>query len=249
MNVLLKRFFIKAKLQGFSLVELLTVVAIMAIIMGILIMSLGQTQGRGLQMAAAQVASGLGLARQIAITRNTDTLFLIAPRSGANPEDFMPAEAFRYWSVVYSNRGQNTWTLASDWKELPTGTVFAGLAGQGYNTISWSSNGALPAPGTPFTPRVANSSRGEWQYFNNFTNIQITWPSGSTALSQAPCVGFRSDGRAFATANPPAVAIALGEGSIVNGSQIALRSTNNITQVETDTRGGRVMVRPRESYR
>jgi hypothetical protein len=226
------------------------VVAIMAIIMGILIMSLGQTQGRGLQMAAAQVASGLGLARQIAITRNTDSLFLIAPRSGSNPGDFMPSEPFRYWSVVYSNRGQNTWTLASDWKELPTGTVFAGLVGQGYNNLTWPTDGSLPTPGTPFTPRIANSRLGEWQYFNNFTNIDIIWSTnGSTTISQTPCVGFRPDGRAFANTNSSAVAVVLGEGAISSENQIILRSINNIIHVETDTRGGRVVVRPRESYR
>jgi hypothetical protein len=45
------------------------------------------------------------------------------------------------------------------------------------------------------------------------------------------------------------MAIVLGEGSVVNGNQLALRSTNNITQVETDANAGRVVVRPRDSYR
>jgi hypothetical protein len=79
--------------------------------------------------------------------------------------------------------------------------------------------------------------------------LRIQWPNGSTQLSGAPCVGFKADGRAFANTNVPAVAVILGEGAIVGGNQISLRSTNNITHVEADTRGGRVVVRARESYR
>jgi len=234
---------------GFTLVELLSVVAIMAIVMGILAMSLSQGQGRGVQMAAAQVASGMGLARQTAITRNTDALFIIAPSSGASATDFYPAEPFRYWAVVYSNRGSPNWTLATDWTELPSGTVFMGLAGQGYDTINWSTDGEIPAPGSPFTPRVEASSKGDWQFFNSFTNLSIVWPGGSATVSGIPFIGFRSSGKGFARAAGTHMGIALGEGAIVLGNQISLRSTSNITHVETDARAGRVVVRPRDSYR
>lgn len=241
---------------AFTLVELLTVVAIMAIVMGILAVSLGQSQNRGVQMAAAQVASGMGLARQTAITRNTDALFIIAPSSGTSATDFYPSEPFRYWAVVYSNRGQNSWSLATDWQQLPSGTVFMGLCGEGYDTISWSTDGTMPQTGSPWTPQVKASSNGEWQYFNNFTNLRVTWPAGSANLTAVPFVGFRSTGRGFAlqlagNANftPANMAVVLGEGSVVNGNQLVLRSTNNITQVETDSKGGRVVVRPRDSYR
>jgi len=233
--------------RAFTLVELLSVVAIMAIVMGFLAMSLTQSQGRGVQMAAAQVASGMGLARQTAITRNTDALFMIAPRSGSSPSDFFPAEPFRYWAVVYSNRGQANWTLATDWKEIPSGSVFMGLAGQGYNSMNWNtSHGELPAPGTPFAPQVASSQGAAWRFFNSFTNLDVV---GQGVLTAVPFVGFRSTGKAFATAAPRHGAILIGEGSVQGDGQIVLRSTNNITHVETDTRSGRIIVRPRDSYR
>jgi len=237
---------------AFTLVELLTVVAVMAIMLGILAVSMGQSQSRGVQMAAAQVASGMGVARQTAITRNTDALFIIAPSSGVSATDFYPAEPFRYWAVVYSNRGSPNWTLATDWTELPSGTVFMGLAGQGYDTINWSTDGEIPAPGSPFTPRIGISSKGDWQFFNSFTNLSIVWPGGSANVSGIPFIGFRSNGKGFAMAagTPPRhMGIALGEGAIVAGNQISLRSTNNITHVEADSRAGRVVVRPRDSYR
>jgi prepilin-type N-terminal cleavage/methylation domain-containing protein len=238
---------------AFTLVELLTVVVIMAIVMGILAMSLSQGQGRGVQMAAAQVASGMGVARQTAIARNTDALFIIAPRSGSSSTDFFPAEPFRYWAVVYSNRGTNTWTLATDWNELPAGTVFMGLSGQGYNSLNWNTTGGtLPPAGVPFTPKVAASLKGDWQYFNSFTNMSLALPGATANLSMVPFIGFKSNGKGFATGTANNMAIVLGEGvsqAAGAGAQIVLRSTNNITHVETDSRGGRIVVRPRESYR
>jgi len=249
---------------AFTLVELLSVVAIMAIVMGLLVVSLSQGQSRGVQMAAAQVASGLGLARQTAITRNTDAMFIIARVPGEAEGSFLPAEAFRYWAVVYSNRGQipPTWTLATDWTELPAGTVFMGLKGEGYDTITWTTSGTLPPLGAePWSPKIEPSSKGDWQYFNNFTNITVTWggvdsPAASANLVRVPFIGFRATGRSFAlqlagNANftPANAAVVLGEGSIVEGEKLLLRSTNNITHVETDARAGRIIVRPRESYR
>jgi prepilin-type N-terminal cleavage/methylation domain-containing protein len=242
--------------EAFTLIELLTVVAIMAIVLGLLAVSLGQGQSRGLPMAAAQVASGMGVARQTAITRNTTALFIIAPRSGDAPTDFFPAEPFRYWAVVYSNRGANTWTLATDWTELPAGAVFMGLVGEGHNTITWNPDGQLPPPGTPYTPKIQASRTGDWQFFNSFTNLSLVWPGGSANVSGIPVLGFRANGKGLAfrmsggTGQPPShMAIVLGEGAIVAGNQISLRSTNNITHVETDARAGRVVVRPRDSFR
>jgi prepilin-type N-terminal cleavage/methylation domain-containing protein len=240
--------------SAFTLIELMAAVAIMAIILGVLVVSLSQMQTRGLQMAASQVASGMGLARQTAITKNADAMFIIAPSSGATATDFLPQEAFRYWAVIYSNRNQQNWTLATDWTELPAGSVFMGLVGQGYNTISWSTDGTLPAPGTPFEARVAPSTSGAWQHFNSFTNLTVVWPGGQSSLTSVPFIGFKATGKGFANRSgagvpPPSMAIVLGEGFVTTDNMIALRSTNNITHVETDSRGGRVVVRARESYR
>jgi prepilin-type N-terminal cleavage/methylation domain-containing protein len=239
---------------GFTLIELMATVAIMAIMLGVLVVSLGQMQTRGLQMAATQVASGMGLARQIAITGNANAMFIVAPRSGDTSTDFLPMEAFRYWAVIRSNRNEQTWTMVTDWTELPAGSVFMGLVGQGYNTINWSPDGTLPALGSPFRPKVENNSSGAWQYFNSFTNITVSWPTGSTNLTGVPFIGFRPTGRGFVNrggsgALPSSMAIVLGEGAAADGGSIILRSTSNITHVETDGRGGRIVVRPRESYR
>lgn len=241
--------------RGFTLVELLTVVAIMAIVMGVLAVSLNQGQSRGVQAAAAQTASGLGLARQLAITRNTTSMFIVAPRAGQDrPGEFYPLEAFRYWAVVYSNRGSNTWTLANDWTQLPAGASYVTLSGPGYNTITWSPDGKLPAPGSTFAPKIQASSKGEWQYFNSFTNLRITWAGKTETVNTVPFIGFAPSGKgviggASGTNIPSAAGLAIGEAVTTPDGKLLLRSTNNITIVETDSKSGRIVVRPRESYR
>jgi type II secretory pathway pseudopilin PulG len=249
-----------ARTAAFTLVELLTVVAIMAITLGLLVVGLGQGQSRGVQMGAAQVASGLGVARQTAITRNTDALFIVATRGRTSEADFFPAEPYRYWAVVSSNRGADTWSLVTDWTELPSGSVFMGLTGEGYNSINWSTDGEIPPPGTAFRPRIAPSRNGDWQVFNSFTNtMRIEWPGGATLVEMMPFIGFKPTGKGFAprtsggTGGPPRhAAVVLADGA-ARGSggegEIILRSTNNITHVEIDAAGGRIVVRPRDSYR
>jgi len=241
--------------KAFTLVELLAVVVIMAIVMGMLVISLSQGQGRVVQMAAAQVASGMGLARQLAITKNSDALFIIAPISGTGAEAFYPEQPFRYWAVVYSNRDQGTWTLAKDWEPLPAGAVFAGLAGEGYNPLGWSTDGTLPPLGESFRPKIAASTKGEWTYFNSFTNFSINSSSGNITCSTIPYIGFKASGKGFVMKSPQgfggsltAMAVVLGEGTITPENEVLLRSTNNLTHVETDQRVGRITVRPRESY-
>jgi type II secretory pathway pseudopilin PulG len=235
--------------SAFTLVELLVVASIMAIMMGLLAVSLTQSQGRALQMASAQVASGMGLARQLAITKNTDARFIIAPRRGGGAGSFYPEEPFRYWAVVQSNRGANTWTLAKDWEALPGGTVFLNIACNGYRTINW-----LPVPlkpGTPYDVTIASNTSAPWDHFCSFADMRITWPGGSTNATRVPYIGFKPTGKAAAANLGLAreTAVGLGEGVVTPDNKIILKSTNNITRVETDINIGKITVRPRDSYR
>jgi Tfp pilus assembly protein FimT len=234
---------------GFTLVELLLVASIMVIMMGLLAYSLSESQGRSVQVAASQVASGLGVARQAAITRNTDTLFIIAPRSGTQITDFYPQEAFRYWAVVQSNRGQNTWSFVTDWTALPAGAVFMNVTGMGYRTINW--NPVNATPGKPYQPVIASNSTAAWDHFSSFADMRITWPGGSTNVTRVPFIGFKPSGKATAANLGLAreTAITLGEGTVTPDNSIIVRSTNNITRVETDIGIGKITVRPRDSYR
>lgn len=237
---------------AFTLVELLLVAAILAIMMGLLAVSLNQAQGRVLQVASAQVAGGLGLARQLAITKNTDSRFIIAPARGAGAEGaFYPEEPYRYWAIVYSNRDAagNRWVLAKDWEPLPPGAVFMNITGMGYRTINWNPINAVP--GTPYKPVIASNNTAAWDHFSSFADMTVSWPGGSTNVTRVPFIGFKPSGKATAANLGLAreTALTLGEGTVTPEDSIVVRSTNNITRVETDVGVGKITVRPRDSYR
>lgn len=241
---------------GFTLVELLTVVVIMAFIMGILAVSISQMQGPATRVAAAQVASGLSVARQVAIARNTEARFVIAPTSSGTG---LPQEPWAYWAVVYSNKnvGGNLWVLEKDWERLPGGAVFLNIAGSTYSTINWDPIGATK--GRPFTPQFGPGTAGnEWQFFASFGTMRVAFPadpdSAQATWSQFPYIGFKPTG----VVAPPAGAslgtsrafgLRVADGAVTPDGQILLRSIDNAYYVETDMTLGRIRVRGREDYR
>jgi len=222
-----------ARRQAFSLVELLTVVAIMAVVMGLVAVGVSGMQRPGLQTAAAQVSSGLSLARQLAITRNTTAAFIVATTTnGAG----MPAEPFKYWSVASSNRGLNTtWTLLKDWEKLPDGAVFVESLGSGYNTINPNPYPSGMAVGQPSVPAS----------FTNRMTFSVQAGASTVSFANSPAILFNSDG----SANNNAVAVRVADGAVNGSGQVILRSTNRFYFVETDATVGRIRVRAPESYR
>jgi prepilin-type N-terminal cleavage/methylation domain-containing protein len=221
-----------ARRQAFSLVELLTVVAIMAIVMGLVAVGVSGMQRPGLQTAAAQVSSGLSLARQLAITRNTTAAFIVATTTnGAG----MPAEPFKYWSVASSNRGLTTWTLRKDWEKLPDGAVFVESLGSGYKTINPNPYPSGMAVGQPSVPAS----------FTNQLTFSVQAGASTVSFGNSPAILFNSDG----SANGNAVAVRIADGAVNGSGQVILRSTNRFYFVETDATVGRIRVRAPESYR
>jgi len=242
--------------DGFTLVELMTVVVIMSIIMGVLAISISRMQGPATRVAAAQVASGLSLARQVAIARNTEARFVISPNRG---DTALPEDPWVYWCVVYSNKeaGNNLWVLEKDWERLPAGAVFLNIAGATYSTINWDPIGA--AVGQPFAPQVAQGSAGnEWRFFSSYGDMRISYPAQPNepraTWSRFPYIGYKSTGVVSPAAGASlgtarAFGLRVADGTVTPDGQILLRSTNNAFYIETDMTLGRVRVRPREDYR
>ena len=238
-----KSGFVARPQGGFSLVELLTVVAIMAVVMGLVAVGVSGMQRPGLQTAAAQVSSWMSLARQLAISRNTAAAFVIATSTnGAN----MPAEPFKYWAVITSNRGTNTWTLRKDWEKLPDGAVFvqtlAAPPGSSpattYNSLTantWPSGISVGVPAVPPGNSFVNSTL----YSNTVA------PSGSSlTFAATPAIVFKNDG----TATTDAVAVRLADGAVDGSGQVILRNNTRYYFVETDANTGRIRVRAQETY-
>jgi prepilin-type N-terminal cleavage/methylation domain-containing protein len=228
-------------MSAFSLVELLVVIAIIGMMVGLSALAVSGMRAPAVQHAADQVMSGLSLARQIAITKNTYASLLIANQTNTG---FPTNGPYRHWSVVFSNKGANTWTIAKDWEELPNGAFFleilksSGSATERYSPLS-KNDFSLYSVGTNFTPT------------NFFTNTfsQINAVNGSTTNTvltgqSIPCLIFSSSG----TATNSGIAIRISQGSVISGNA-TLTSTNQYYFVETDNRTGRIRMKSPQSYK
>ena len=220
-------------MSAFSLVELLVVMAIIGMMVGLSALAVSGMRAPAVQYAADQVMSGLSLARQIAITKNTQAALLIADKTNTG---FPTNGPYRHWSIVYSNRGSSgNWTIAKDWEELPNGAFFLDTRGQSGATYS-------PIGGNPL---AVDYSIGSFQP-NKFANTN-TFTINGTAISGAtiPCIMFKSDGTKDSGG---AQAIRIAPGSVQSGNA-TLTSLKQYYVIETDIRTGRIRMRSPQSYR
>jgi type II secretory pathway pseudopilin PulG len=204
-----------------SLIELLVVAAIISMMAGLLALGLKGMKSPAIQGAASQVTSGLSLARQLAITKNTKAALFIEmyTNNGRIP--------LRHWAVGYSNRTGN-WTMAKKWEPLPEGTFFL------ESVINRSYNSPMPkALGEAF---VASTND-----FKGGTNDEST--------GAYRCITFSSDGAAAITGNATAIAIRIASGVADTNGDVTLTSTNQYYFVETDSIVGRIRMRAPESYK
>ena len=218
---------------AFSLVELLVVIAIIGMMVGLSALAVSGMRAPAVQHAADQVMSGLSLARQIAITKNTQAALLIADKTSAG---FPTNGPYRHWSVVYSNRGSSgNWTIAKDWEELPNGAVFGELLDSGYSSLNSNSYTINPGSAVSSAQFTANTT------FTIFKDTNNT-PAIITA-TVIPCIRFASDGSAAGSER----AIRIVPGSAMGGNA-TITGNNTYYFVETDSSIGRIRMRAPESY-
>lgn len=258
--------------RAFTLVELLTVVAIMGIMAGVAAVSLRGLRSPAIASAANEVASAMKSARQMAIAsgRKTLVVFPIATnglttnifRSYAIFEEVPVGEATTQASPnggYFTNSGTNAWYVArTDWRTIPEGVVFCNLTADGtYSPLTGDDfqNMGSNNIGVPL-PRYTRSSQAgyEWQYFTSFGTLDIrredSANSSLATLNNAPFLGFYPNGRAYYVNSGTlrwgaAIRLTLG---FVRGTQVAVTDTNNYYVVETDPTVGRIRVKSRESY-
>jgi type II secretory pathway pseudopilin PulG len=211
----------------------LVVIAIIGMMVGLSALAVSGMRAPAVQHAADQVMSGLSLARQIAITKNTQAALLIANQTNTG---FPTNGPYRHWSVIYSNKGANNWIIGKDWEELPNGAVFGELLGSGYNPLNVNPY-ALNPGGTISSSQISGNTTFTIFKDTNSTPAVIT----STVI---PSIRFASDG----SASGSAWAIRLMPGSAMSGNA-TITGNNTYYFVETDTKTGRIRMRSPESYK
>jgi type II secretory pathway pseudopilin PulG len=212
----------------------LVVIAIIGMMVGLSALAVSGMRAPAVQHAADQVMSGLSLARQIAITKNTQAALLIANQTNTG---FPTNGPYRHWSIVYSNKGSSgNWTIAKDWEELPNGAIFGELRGTNYNTLTKNTY--------PLSPGAAISA-AQFAANTNFTIFKDTNNTPAIITSTLiPCIRFSSDGSATGSGE----AIRIVPGSAMGGNA-TITGNNTYYFVETDSSIGRIRMRSPESYK
>ncbi len=267
------------KRGGFSLVELLVVVAIMGMLAGVAAVSLRGLRSPALASAANEVASAMKTTRQMAVASGRKMLLVfpsdssatnvgaVALRSYAIFEQLDPGfetrEPIQPNNTTYTHpetANQPVFLAKTDWRKLPEGIFFCNFASNAYSPIAgdpFSGGGFVlgnPVRRQNLLPGSVPSG-SEWQYFMSVTNLPIGRPDNPgtvlATLNSVPYVGFLPDGRAFYTRSDfyNPAALRLVQGFVQNQDSLAVTDTNNYYYIETDAQTGRIRVRSRDSYR
>lgn len=106
--------------RAFSLVELLTVMALVALLSGATAMMFSGGRSTGITTSAVQISSALAMARDLAVTSNRRTRFIIVDEADGNPA----ALRRKSYGILQFDSASSQWALVHPLEHLPTGVVF-----------------------------------------------------------------------------------------------------------------------------
>lgn len=128
------------KHAGFTLVEMLVVIAIMSILMTAGAIGLGGMGGKGVTSGVASVESLFDEARSIAVGQRTNARVLVAKTLTNNPADNLRRIVVASNTLDAAGVPTNTWVLSSRGTVLPDQTFFS----QDFSKRDQNAGGAIP---------------------------------------------------------------------------------------------------------
>lgn len=180
------RFFLSAYLRlkkrgrwnraGFTLVELLTVIAIMVIMGGLMVASIGSSDAARLNTGGNTLANAIMAARQNSIARNAFTAFVVKTNTTGN---YLTGDYSAYCLLQFTYNADGSpgnWTEVTPWRMLPAGIFFD-------KTNALTDNFLLLTSDTSFSPSLPSSFPFQGQTINltqaSTASFHIFQPDGS----------------------------------------------------------------------
>jgi prepilin-type N-terminal cleavage/methylation domain-containing protein len=169
--------------RGFSLVEILTVVAIMSVLAFAAVSSVSSLKSTALTSSGNQMVDVFAMARQNSISKNDYTAVAIMSQGQFAYRAYCLLEL-----AVQDDGTFGSWTPVTAWRYLPAGTVFEPVDGSANtaNDTFFSDSPTLPStfPALPAT----YSFQGQQINLGTSTVIQYYQPDGT--LSTQPAGGL-----------------------------------------------------------
>ncbi len=233
----------KVRHRNFTLVELLVVMAIMAMLLYIATPAFEKmAKGGGVELAARNTYNYLSLARNYAIT-NRQYVAVLFPMKGDTdyPASGVPSDyynrSYRACIVRDADTGSDydwrfvRWIPGETWQFLPTGTLFLDVGNDSYPSTGESNSPADPTLGPPErNDDIATAALIDDVNFSDLTG-------GAAAVDNVVAVVFKPTGRISGLQRY----IEIGEGKY-DGSSIVVTNTNaaSLVTVKVDNMTGRV---------
>lgn len=200
---------------GFSLVELLTVIAIISILMTVGAIGIGNIGGGGVTSAVATTEALFDEARSIAVSKRTNARVLVSAQNPQNPDTYLRRVVVAFQDLDAQGNPTSNWTLASRGATLPDGVYFSQdlsrtnhsggggpintmtLSGQGaqfngeYFYYEFNGSGLATEPGASFVvgsgarPSGALKPRVTASNKRDFGGFVI-WRNGRTSMFRSP---------------------------------------------------------------
>ena len=162
--------FRSSSLRGFTLIELMVVIAVMAVLMSLTIPAFqGMGRGSRAKTAAFQLNTSMSLARQLAITTRQDVHVLFPDSDVRQPTNMMPLAYSAY--AVYGARDG----YVGEWRYLPAGVVF-------QDTYKPKADKVAAQPFNIFLQSGTNYIKA------------VPFPAGNNASESMLAYTFRADG-------------------------------------------------------